>query len=410
MVRRPPPDRGRTGLRLARTAAPEPETLSIEDLHLLEATPGQIAGEEPLSLNAEPSAPPPGRLLRLRVGGEPAMFDVGGPIRQATADDDTLFVEVEQPAVLLQEWGCGRYVAEPTTHWLRLGHDIAPRDSPTPVGDPAGEQGGPADSRPTRDDDGRAPARMVRLTWWCGHQLPLPPSSGGAPFGWFASIPCQVETWASASTAGALSPIGPAPDASQTQTLGAPGSDLMPEAEGDAAALVDLLTPDGTIAARWNLGPGSLTAMTPWREGVALVIRRGDHAPSEIVALRPGAESETLLAVDLDITAHCRPLVPRSPETDSYLRRVALHHPVPAWDDVSGGVSEVVGDWPDARLAWTFEHPSRPGLRLRRTFALFDEIGRIAPDLELAAGNLEGDLDTGRLPRAQAAEDGTLDI
>ena len=85
-------------------------------------------------------------------------------------------------------------------------------------------------------------------------------------------------------------------------------------------------------------------------------------------------------------------------------RRVA---PVDAgderWSGASGG--GLAGD----AAEFTFDYAPRPGVRLRRTFALFDEVGAIA-DPEHADIGLMEDLDTGRTPPLEDARDGYLDL
>lgn len=125
----------------------------------------------------------------------------------------------------------------------------------------------------------------------------------------------------------------------------------------------------------------------------------------------------------VDISAHCWPLGPAPVDADSYARSQRdrfsdLDH---AWHDVETGdsgpladgtsnwICDLDGSWPHTRLVITFSHRDYPGVRLRRSVPLFDEIGRIDPP-EFADIHLMEDLDTGNLPPASAAVDGLLDV
>jgi hypothetical protein len=65
--------------------------------------------------------------------------------------------------------------------------------------------------------------------------------------------------------------------------------------------------------------------------------------------------------------------------------------------------------WPDSLLEWTFTHVLRPGLTLRRSMRLFDEVGRIRPP-GYDQINLMEDLETHNLPPASLANAGILDV
>jgi hypothetical protein len=122
---------------------------------------------------------------------------------------------------------------------------------------------------------------------------------------------------------------------------------------------------------------------------------------------------------DLDISAWCWARVPRPVEVDSYLQRVLAFGSMNAtWLGSTGGHTldgrgvvegRLLGEWPDARLEWTFGHSSRPGLILRRRVDLFDEVGRTVYP-EYADVGLMEDLDTDRIPPAERARDGVLDM
>jgi hypothetical protein len=78
-------------------------------------------------------------------------------------------------------------------------------------------------------------------------------------------------------------------------------------------------------------------------------------------------------------------------------------------DDLSGTRIDVVDDWPNTRVEVSFAHPYYPEGRLRRTFRVFDDAGRIKPT-EYAAIYLMEDIDTGDLPPVTNAQNNILDI
>lgn len=134
-----------------------------------------------------------------------------------------------------------------------------------------------------------------------------------------------------------------------------------------------------------------------------------------------GGRQVSLAALeDLDISSWCWATVPRPVEVDSYLERVLATfgelsatwlgstggHTLDGRDVVEG---RLLGQWPVARLEWTFGHSSRPGLVLRRRVELFDEVGRIEYP-EYADVALMEDLDTDRIPPAERAREGVLDM
>lgn len=68
----------------------------------------------------------------------------------------------------------------------------------------------------------------------------------------------------------------------------------------------------------------------------------------------------------------------------------------------------VIDEWPSTRIVITMRHRKRPGLLLRRTISLFDDLG--APiRRDYADIHLMEDLDTGYLAPAEEAIDGVLD-
>ena len=141
------------------------------------------------------------------------------------------------------------------------------------------------------------------------------------------------------------------------------------------------------------------------------------------MALQPGTgELRLWLSGDeVDISDLCWPLVPRPLDADSYAQQVLASwsrmdrywqgpdgwHPLTS--GVSGSRARLVGDWPATRVEFTFDYAPRPGVRLRRYIALFDELGAI-DDPEYADIGLMEDLDTERVPPLEDARDGFLDL
>ncbi len=184
----------------------------------------------------------------------------------------------------------------------------------------------------------------------------------------------------------------------------------------DAAASPEAVRQRERVAFDVTRGYAPLrTGSWPWRV----------HRPGGTSVLRdrrvPGGREVPLAALeDVDISAGCWPRVPRPVETDSYLQRVLAEfaslsasrlglggaHGLDGGDLVRG---RLVGRWPDTQLEWTFGHTSRPGLVLRRRVELFDEVGRKAYP-EYADIGLMEDLTTDRIPPAEQARDGVLDI
>lgn len=155
--------------------------------------------------------------------------------------------------------------------------------------------------------------------------------------------------------------------------------------------------------------------------GLALALTRPGshrHGPGDDVEVlllhadRP--EPSVLMAgADLDVTALGWPLPPRPVELRSYLREVMARHGRsvvrrPSVDVMSEVRTRLVGPWPDTHLEWTFRLERRPGVRLRRRVALFDDLGRVQ-EPEYAIVTLDEDLATWRIPPLDLARDGVLD-
>jgi hypothetical protein len=81
----------------------------------------------------------------------------------------------------------------------------------------------------------------------------------------------------------------------------------------------------------------------------------------------------------------------------------------PLSDGITSTHVEVVDDWPNTHVDVSFAHPYYPEGRLRRTFRVFDDAGRIRPT-EYASIHLMEDLDTRNLPPITNAHNNILDI
>ncbi len=303
-----------------------------------------------------------GSLLRLDASGRSDTLEVESPVHHVQPGPDSLFVLVESGEHTLRHLGCEDYEVDRATTWLAL-----PWDAPLP--------------QALRVDEHRAPVAPTRR-WADGGQQESP---------WHDLASTPVEAHARCWRAG-QDPV---------------------RRDGEPQVLVTAHADDGSLTDRWDLGAGQVRALIAHGDGVALsIVRRwrapGDGGRPQVLTLTPGEPRPRLLLDDpLDVTD----LVPltRPPDADSYLEAMLARYPVPDLTGVSDGVARLVGRWPDSRVEWTFTHPSRPGLVLRRRRALFDEIGRLH-EPHYCDVHLMEDLDTGALPPAQDARDGVLDI
>ncbi len=81
----------------------------------------------------------------------------------------------------------------------------------------------------------------------------------------------------------------------------------------------------------------------------------------------------------------------------------------PLADGVKETRIDVIGQWPVTRVEVSFAHPHYPQGRLRRTYRVFDDAGRIR-SVQYASIHLMEDLDTGALPPVGNARNTILDI
>ncbi len=178
----------------------------------------------------------------------------------------------------------------------------------------------------------------------------------------------------------------------------------------------------GTSQERWRvaLGDGSVAAVTATDDHVWVAVRRGpadSYRPSSPTAVvrvdaRDG-QVETVVEPDsVEIAAHGWPLGPPPVDAADYTAFWRRHlegldaywtdehgHVHPLTEGLSDARVDVVGAWPGTTLHVTFRWARRPGVRLRRVVALFDDLGR-PEEPTYADIHMMEDLDTGRVPDA----------
>ena len=134
--------------------------------------------------------------------------------------------------------------------------------------------------------------------------------------------------------------------------------------------------------------------MAGTRDHLWIVVEQTRHAPyspsGPVAVLRVDAttgHAETVLAGgSVDVTALAWPEGPPPVDADDYARfwQRRLGGLDAYWTDETGAVGplsagmsdprvEIVGAWPETALHITFRWSQRPGLRLRRVVALYDE-------------------------------------
>jgi hypothetical protein len=82
---------------------------------------------------------------------------------------------------------------------------------------------------------------------------------------------------------------------------------------------------------------------------------------------------------------------------------------MPLTEGIADARVDVVGDWPKTQVEVSFTHPLYRQGRLRRTYRVFDDAGRIK-SWQYASIHLMEDLDTGALPPSKDARNAILDI
>ncbi|WP_434995108.1 hypothetical protein [Arthrobacter sp. Ld5] len=95
-------------------------------------------------------------------------------------------------------------------------------------------------------------------------------------------------------------------------------------------------------------------------------------------------------------------------DLDAYWRTPA-GNTSPLADGVTDTRVDIIGRWPETRVEVSFAHPHFPQGRLRRTYRVFDDAGRVR-SVHYAAIHLMEDLDTGALPPVGNPRNAVLDI
>lgn len=302
------------------------------------------------------------RLLRIDRDGHREELWVESSVHHVQPGADALCVCVESGGHTVVDLGCDSYEVDRATVWLAL-----PWDAPVPEQLTIAEHAAPLAPERRWDDGGR-----LDSPWHDEDATPVVVHG----LSWRAGWDCGSPPWA-------------------------------------RTALVTAHAADGTPVGRWALGTGRVSALVACGDGVALAVARPrgsapDAGPIEVLTLDPAdRRPRTVLAQQLDISAQV-PLV-RPIDADSYLAAMLARYPVPDLSGIADAHSRLIGQWPETRMEWTFTHPSRPGLVLRRRLALFDGLGRLA-EPEYCDVHLMEDLDTGALPPADRARGGILEI
>lgn len=172
---------------------------------------------------------------------------------------------------------------------------------------------------------------------------------------------------------------------------------------------------------RVGLGPGTALALAADADSLWIAARRGRtlspglEGPVELLRITAAtAHVETVLTPDsIEITDRCWPLPAAPIEADSYAEhqratltglddsdRFSSATPVLMGAGIRDSRVELVGSWPQTAVQLSFAYDPLPGLRLVRTLAIYDELGRRRP-LPYAGIHLLEDLDTGQLPPSQ---------
>jgi len=326
----------------------------------------------------------PSQLLHVSPGGQPRRTNVDAPVRAAQAEESGFFVALDTEPWRLEPLGADLYEVVWDTTWFRVPWGAE-------IGDELRDVAEPVDQGPeVRSEDGRGTHSWLD-PWSSGadrHAVRLEGARWG--FGWRAD--------AMAAAAGHLVAI-------------------THNSEGKILRTVDLGRGTTTSAALVGTGPAERLVVAVRRDEPGL-LRPGVDL---LTVQRNGDVSPLLRAGSVDISDHVRPLMPRPLEAGSYVRQVLATNGrlgeywrtdegfYPLIEGMTAVRARLVGDWPDTLLEWTFEHPDRPGVRLRRRIPLFDEVGRITPP-DTAAVTLMEDFQTGQVPDLDSALGGFIDF
>ncbi|MFD0485308.1 hypothetical protein ACFQ46_22150 [Kineococcus sp. GCM10028916] len=326
----------------------------------------------------------PAQLLHVGRGGRPRRTNVDAPVRAAQAEESGFFVALDDEPWHLEPLGADLHEVVWSTRWFRIPWGAEIGDELRDVAEPV--EHGPE----VRTEDGRGTHSWLD-PWSAGadrHGVRLEGARWG--FGWRAD--------GMAAAAGHLVA-------------------LVHNAEGNPLRRIDLGRGTTTSAALVGTGPAERLTVAVRRDVPGAL-----RAPVDVLTVQRGGDVSLLLgAGSVDVADHVRPLAPRPLESGSYVRQVLASNGrlqehwrtdegfFPLVEGMTAVRARLVGDWPDTLLEWTFEHPDRPGARLRRRIPLFDESGRITPP-DTAAVVLMEDFQTGQVPHLDQALDRFLDF
>lgn len=329
-----------------------------------------------------------GRLLRVDNRGQGVEVRTEFPVRSVHSSRQALLVQVDVDPWQLEPLGAGFYEVIRSTRWLSL-----PWDAPLPDALTLSTHGLPPGTEPEL----RSGGGVQEQTFW-----------------WHDPDEEQEAVWGS----GRRWHLG-------WVSMAGPGRSV------DARPVVATVhNTTGETLRRWDLGEGTVADAVPVGDRLAVAISRERDRrdwvtrPFDVVTLQPDRAGFDVLVnrPSVDISEGCWPLIPRPQNIESHIEEVrsANDHLDSFWQDhtgamsplvagLSGTVTRAVGEWPRTRLEWTFADSSHPGLLLRRSVSLFDELGRPV-DIADAATELMEDLETQDIPPAAAARDGILDV
>jgi len=327
------------------------------------------------------------RLYLAREGHVTRTVNLDAPVSAVRSDDGALLVEVETGEWGTHHLGASTWELVPRTTWLRLEADA---DVPDVIGTASHACTGP-------------PVIPSDLGWRLGR---LPRTDGrededlGSPHARTASLHWFV------------------------------GRDHWSDERSDPLTAL-ALEPHGRVERRrLPLGEGHAKAVAATPTHLWVAVEQAADAPyspsGPVDLLRidaaTGAVETVLAAGSVDITALAWPDGPPPVDADDHARfwQRRLEGLDACWTDETGSVGplstglsdprvEVVGTWPRTALHVTFRWAQRPGVRLRRVVALYDELGR-AEEPEYADIHIMEDLDTGRVPSAAAPGAELLDF
>ena len=187
--------------------------------------------------------------------------------------------------------------------------------------------------------------------------------------------------------------------------------------------LVSARESTGQVLAAWDLGDGWIeTVSTSGTRLLIAVARRARtwsssaaQHPVDVIALdaSDGSRTDLLPAGSLDISEHCRALLPRPVEADSYTRQMLQQVQGRTERLQQAGAQDVQhrldSSWPHTVLELTMTVPERRGVRLRRRVLLFDELGRILGP-QYPDAHLVDQYQAHMLPPLSQSRDGFLDV